>query len=413
MADPRKKQVSSLRNANQVYFDSAISHQIGVRQFSAGEAKKINHLISLADAELVRLLRNRLPQFQGRSVDFTSRRYISLLTDLRLKRNELMREIRNAVRPELLELAKLESNFEKRILESAIPIELSLATVPFITLSAIVNESPFDGRLLKDWFKGLQQTDQARLTRAINVGLTLQESVDDMVRRVAGTRRNGYRDGVLAITRRNAESVVRTAVNHVSNAAREKMWEANSDIIAGLRWTATLDGRTTAICRSRDGKIAPIGDKPIPKGYELLSPPGARPPAHMNCRSVMVAVVDGVGILGDRPFVVDTRTPDRRKVDFRKIAAQTGRSIQDVRREWAIRNIGTIPAVTNYDQWLRTTPVDFQDEVLGKVKGRLFRGGLKLDEYVDKQGSELTIKQLARTNPDAFASANLKVENFI
>jgi len=294
------------------------------------------------------------------------------------------------------------------------PMSIDLATVTPATLRAIVTTQPFDGNLLGDWYTSLARSDQSNLLRAIRLGLAQGETLDEMMRRIAGTRAARFSDGVLSLSRRNAETVVRTAINGVSNAARESLWNENADIISTPRWTSTLDGRTSAICRGRDGKLAPVqSGGAIPEGGDALQPPGARPPAHPGCRSLMVAVVDGVAAVGRRPTVRDTRRREAREIDFRREARQQGRPIQEIRSEWADANVGSVPATVDYDEWLKTQPVAFQESVLGKTDGILFRkGGLPLDKFVDKSGREFTLDELSRTQPEAFEAAGLNPDDF-
>ena len=101
---------------------------------------------------------------------------------------------------------------------------------------------------------------------------------------------------------------------------------------------------------ARDGEVFPIDE-------------GPRPPAHFNCRSVMVPVLDGEKVEGMRPAV----TAD---------------------------SIGTVPATTTYDEWLRQQPASFQDEVLGPGKAELFRKGETLDKFVDAAGKPIPLKDL-------------------
>jgi hypothetical protein len=73
-----------------------------------------------------------------------------------------------------------------------------------------------------------------------------------------------------------------------------------------------------------------------------------------------------------------------------------------------------VPAKTTYQQWLRTQPVAFQNEVLGVKKARLYRqGGLTLDKFVTPQGREYTLTELARRERDAFTAAGLDPEDFL
>lgn len=401
--------------ANEEYRDAVLRHQIGLRRYSAGLTKRIAELLERADRDLAEKLRARLARFarEGRELDFTGERWKALLADVRAARDAALQQYAELVRGELRELSVQEAAQELALLEAAVPIDFHFAAVAADRLRAIVSSRPFQGRLLNDWFKVLKATDQARLTQALQLGMTNGETTDEIVRRIVGTRRNKYADGILAMTRRDATAIARTAVNHVSNTARNYVWEANSDVITARIWVSTLDGRTSAVCRARDGHGSPVGDNELPPGVPPLKPKDVRPPAHVNCRSVMVAYIDGVGLLGNRPTVTDTRTRRRREIDFRAEARRTGKSIQEVRREWADANVGRVPSSTTYQEFLSRQPAAFQDEVLGKTKGKLFReGGLTVDQFVDRAGNELTLAQLAASKPEAFVRAGLDPDAF-
>lgn len=398
--------------ANEEYRDAVLRHQIGLRRYSSGLAKRVADLLARADADLVDLLNARLPRFLDREIDFTGERWAVLLQDIRAARSVAIQEYKDLSREELNKLSKMEADREINQLEAAIPIEVSFATVAADQLRAIVSSRPFQGRLLNDWFKTLEAQDGARVIQAIQVGMTEGEPIPSIVKRIVGTKANNYADGILSITRQNATAIVRTAVNHVSNTAREYVWEANEDIVIARIWHSTLDGRTSAICRARDGLGAPVGENVLPPDIGKLQPPSARPPAHINCRSVMVVLI-GNGLLGNRPFVVDTRTPGGREVDFQAEARASGRNIKDVRSDWFDENIGQVPAGTTYNEFLRRQSASFQDEVLGKTKGKLFRtGDLNVQQFIDRSGNELTLSELAATKPEVFRAANLNPSGF-
>ena len=398
-----------MATANQDYFDAALRHQIGVRRFAAGEVAAILAILEESDREIVLKLRKALVKTGG-GLRLTDRRLALMLQSIRKLRKATFKAVREKLRDDLGDLGVSEAAFETRMLDAAIPIDVDFASVSVGQLRAIATSRPFQGRFLREWFQDLERADQERLKSALRLGQAQGESVPNIVRRVAGTRARRFTDGALSITRRNAETVVRTAINHVSNRAREDVWEANADIVQAVRWTSTLDGRTSAICRSRDGKYAPVGNNPLPEQFkdDRLVPARARPPAHPNCRSVMVAALDPQGVVGDRPFVRDTRRRGEREVDFRKRARENGTTVAQERRKWADENIGQVPAKTSYNDWLKTQPASFQDEVLGTTKARLFRkGGLTLDKFVDRKGTELTLDQLRATEPEAFILAGL------
>ena len=76
--------------------------------------------------------------------------------------------------------------------------------------------------------------------------------------------------------------------------------------------------------------------------------------------------------------------------------------------------IGSVPAATNYETFLRNQPNGFQDDVLGKTKGRLFRSGeLNLSSFVSRTGHEYTLAELARRERQAFIDVGLDPEDFL
>jgi len=386
--------------ANQDLFDLTLQRQIAVRQYSQDVLGDILHHLTMVDQDLVKKL-------TGSLTDFQKSRLNSLLKEVIDLRTAIWKELQDTTKLDLTTLAKIEAQWEGQALEKVIPIEYTTASLDLDKIAAVAVAKPFQGATMSQWFSDLAAKDTAAITRAITLGVTEGQTTDEMIRTIRGTAKAKYADGLLAVSRRHAETIVRTATNHVSNQARNQVWEANSDIIRGKRWTATLDGRTSVICASRDGHVAPMGDKPLAPGEQLLSPPDAQPPAHPNCRSLLVAVLDGLGMIGDRPTVTDTRTREKREVDFRKIAKAEGKSIQQVRKEWADANVGSAPAATTYEQWLRTQPAAFQDKVLGATRGGLFRKGTPIGDFVTSTGATKKVMDLT------VAKAAPNVRNYI
>ncbi len=65
--------------------------------------------------------------------------------------------------------------------------------------------------------------------------------------------------------------------------------------------------------------------------------------------------------------------------------------------------IGQVSAETKYSGWLRRQPKDFQNEVLGVERAKLFRGGkVSLDRFVDNSGGVITLDKL-RLNDGSLA----------
>lgn len=383
--------------ANELLFDQAIRRQIALRRYSAGEVQRAAALLSDSEKGLIAALIAGLDGItSGRRPlpgSYTAKRLETLLDEIVTMRTDAWASVRADVTAGLRELAKEEAVNEVYTIDDAVPIRLDVVTPPVAKVIAAAVKSPFQGQLLQEWYRKLESADRARITAAVRRGVIEGRKVDEIVREIRGSRINAFQDGALSATRRDLEAVVSTAVSAVSNGAREVVWEANADILDGLRWTATLDGRTSAVCRARDGTIYEVGK-------------GPRPPAHYRCRSVMVPVLKGSGVVGTRPTVTDTRTREEREIDFRKQAKAKGTSVQAARDAWAKANVGSAPAETTYDAFLRRQPAAFQDDVLGKTKGKLFRqGGLDLGAFVDRAGNELTLDELRKVRPDAWKKA--------
>ncbi|UGL62851.1 putative minor head protein [Xanthomonas phage MET13-T1] len=374
------------KTANEEILDATVRHQIRLLRFSQGEAQKSAELLAQSDAELVALLQSGL-------TDTSEARIRGLLTEVRRMRAAVAERIQVELEEDMEGLSKTEAEWEVSMLQGATPIALSFNAVPATVVKAVAG-SPINGIPLQGWLGKMATNDVARIEQQIRLGVLQGETIDQMVRRIRGTKAGGYKDGVLETTRREAEMIARTATNHVSTAARQATWDANADVIKGVRWVATLDGRTSPVCQSRDGEVYPI-DK------------GPRPPAHPNCRSTVAPVLHGEEIVGDRPTVTDTRTRRQREIDFRAeakeaagdkwkgmSAAERNAAIKARRDKWADENIGQTPTSTNYQSWLKGQSKEFQDEVLGKGKAQLFRDGLPLEKFVDEKGKPYSLAEL-------------------
>lgn len=357
----------AVETSNELLLDYAIRHQIGLQRYSAGVLRRLVAILNRTDADLVAKMLALSPDEVTRQSD-KAKRLEKMLDQVRDLQAEAYRELERALLREMGDLAEYETEFQAEAIARAVPVALDVTRPPVEAVRAAALARPFQGRLLKEWARNLSETSRARVRDAIRIGFVEGETIDQIVRRVRGTKANKYEDGILEINRRNAAAVVRTAVNHTAQAARSETWAANADLIKGVRWTATLDGRTSAVCRARDGQVFPV-DK------------GPRPPAHWNCRSTMVPVLKSWRELG---IAIDE-------------APEGTRASMD----------GQVPAGLNFDKWLRTKPREFQDEVLGRAKGDLFRAGVTMDRFVDRAGNELTLDQLRKTEGEAFKKAGL------
>ena len=186
------------------------------------------------------------------------------------------------------------------------------------------------------------------------MGFVQGQTTRQIVKNVVGA------GGLADISERNAATVIRTALSHVSNEARNETYRQNDDIIEKYEWVSTLDSRTSTICRARDGMTWEIGKWPMP-------------PAHFGCRSTTAPVISS-------------------EFDFLDKGAKRAAKGADGGTQ--------VSADTTYYEFLKQQPAWFIDEALGPTRGKIFRNsGISPEEFrvisVDGFGNPLTLKQMA------------------
>ena len=408
--DPNRQLPDGTETVNERFIDGLVRHQIGLLRLSGSVRKRIFKILDDTETDVADQIKRKLKRAQGLDRPADVRRLNELLVSLRAIRSEAWDQIDEILNQEIRNLAKEEPKITDGILKTVAPVELDTVLPTVGTLTAIVTSKPFEGKVLRDWARNIRRADISRIEDQIRIGLTQGESSQQISRRIVGTVNLRGRNGVTEITRRNAEAIVRTAVIHTSNQARREFFKANDTLFDEELYVATLDARTTPICRSLDGDRFPVGEGPIP-------------PLHFNCRSLRVGIIDGE-VIGQRP----ARTFTQRQLldEFTRnngLAKVTNRSslprgfkgkFDDFSRRRMRELTGRVPAKVSYQEWLGRQTAAFQDDVLGKTRGRLFRrGDLELTKFVNRQGDEIPLSDLARRERKAFEDAGLDPEDFL
>lgn len=268
-------------------------------------------------------------------------------------------EVYQRVRSDLAALGADQSAYAASLLATSIGaagIDIRPARLGLNAMKAILDRDPIQGELLRDWFKRAEAGTMAKVRRQIQLGMSQNETIDDMVRRIRG-KRSGSRfvGGVMETTTRQAEAVVRTAVTDVANLAHLNTYRENADVVTSFEYTATLDSRTTPICAALDGQTFPLDDDSAP-----------RPPQHVNCRSSITPIIDWDGLGLEAPPEGTRASAD-----------------------------GQVKSSVTYEQWLRRQPASVQAKVLGVGKAKEFRAGKTIREIVRADKGILSIRDLA------------------
>jgi len=395
--------------ANEELRDALIRHQTYLLRFSSKLRNRIWEILGSTEEDIGERIRAKLRKNEGLNTPVEFRRLKALIEQIDTIRQGAWTKVDNHMRDELVALALHEPVAINNMLTVTMPVQI-ITTVPSTRLlRSIATSRPFQGHILSEWVDAMSVSDMQRIQTAVQLGMTAGEDMDTIARRVTGTTTMGGRDGMTELTRTQVQSITRTAVMHVSNAARTAFFQENSDVVTQEYFVATLDSRTTPVCRANDGKTFELGKGPVP-------------PLHFNCRSLRVAAIDGT-LLGDRPakpFVERELLAEyAKKNNLGNIARRadlphgTKGSFDTWARGRKRELIGPVPASTTYQTWLKTQSRAFQDDTLGVTKAKLFRDGdLKLDKFVDRNGAELTLHDLARIEKDAFIAAGLNPADF-
>lgn len=328
--------------------DKLIRHQIGLFRHGSGVTKEILRIMAKTEKDLL----EQIWAYTGED-----KRLKALLQTVYDIQDAAINPTKTLMKKRLQDLSEYEVEYNKTLIEGAIPVKLNMVMPTSPMILAIATDQPFAGKLLDEWVEDLTDSAKRNIRDVLRVGMVEGQSVDQMARRIRGTRAMQYRDGLMEISRRHAQAMVRTAVIGTADAARTMLYKENAELIAKVQWCATLDTRTCPVCGARDSQTFPIDS-------------GPRPPAHIGCRCCTVPVTKSWRELG---FDMDETPPSTR-------ASMDGQ----------------ISETTTYNEWLKNSDAATQDYVLGKGKGRMFReGGLQVKDFVDQNTDRVyTLKDL-------------------
>jgi len=300
-------------NPNQAIFDAVVRHRIALERATAADLKEVVKFLDEVKVE-----------------------------DARSIQGEAYRKITDSLSTRFRDRAAKEAEFHAEKFRAA-GIEAGINRLTGEAAFQAAMSRPMDGAILSDWLTELGEGGRRRVDKALRISWTEGESLGNAVKRVRAT---------VDISKRSAQTLVRTANTHISNAVQQASAEANADIVKEVEWRSVLDSRTTWICRSRDGERYPIDS-------------GPRPPAHPGCRSIVTEVLK------------DYAPPQRE----------------------------------TYADWLKRQPASVQDEIIGPARGKLLRAGkFDVQDFVDLRGRPLTLAELAAIDASRQAAKKAKAD---
>lgn len=261
-----------------------------------------------------------------------------------------------------VEAAKFEAKSINRAIGQDVAKIPAVGTVTASILNVPLAVQGMRGQTVNSTLKAFTEQEAKRIVGEVILGVSQSKTNAEIIRILRGTKARQYQDGIINISARNAENLTRTLISHTANTARIETAKRNSDIVEKIRIIATLDGRTSTLCRSLDHTEHKISD-------------GMFPPFHVNCRSSFIMVL----------------RPEYAGKDIKSKRASKDGYAEDM----------------PYYDWLKIQSPAFQDEVLGKFRGKLFRdGGLTTERFrvlqLDRKFKPLTLDEMRKLEPLAF-----------
>ena len=237
-----------------------------------------------------------------------------------------------------------------------------------------------NGNTVKKSFLGIAEAEAKRLNQVVRSGLLSGDTTPEIVRELVGNLKKDQKGSLSQLLAQGGAAtksannqvmtIVRTTVNQVTNTASQAVYKANPDVTEEYRYVATLDSRTSPVCRDLDGQVFKYNQGPVP-------------PQHFGCRSTTVAVVN------------------YKKWDFTPPPAGKRASVG-----------GPVPANTTYGKWLygervkgsKFKPGPEQIKALGKEKAKYF------NRLADPKnlGPDQALKRLIREDNTEVSLAQLQ-----
>lgn len=322
--------------------DLYITHQIDLIRFEASARGEVMSILDRLGGEVERRLMRD---------DLTSLRRAAqkrLLDDLTDATDKYYGEASRVMKSSLEKLAGIEAQLLYVTMDAGMPTAEML--------KAAASEALVQGAPSAAWWSRQAGDTAFRFKNEVRDGIASGQTTAEIARRV--------REDALSVSRKNAEALVRSSVQSVSNDARMEAFRQNSDIVIGVRQISTLDARTTEICMAYDGAEWDLDGNPI-NGTTLPFNDG--PPRHWNCRSTLIPI----------------------------LAGSLGFDLSEGRQRATAA--GPVGEKESFKEWLGRQPESVQNEMLGKGRAEMWRrGDITLQQLLDQRGNPLTLAQLEK-----------------
>ncbi len=326
--------------------DAILRHSLQILRLSAGEQAVVEQIMRELDGELRALL-------QSRSLSEAGKRQVEAL----IKEAGTIIDGKYAVAGKSVDTRALAIIIADKTVEAMEAISTDIAAPTAERLASLTKDVMIEGAPSSAWWERQAEDTAFKFAAQVRQGVINGDTNEAIVSRIFGKRNE---PGIMDTPKRNARSLVHSAIMSAMNDARLATYRRNSRFIKGVRWLATLDGHTCARCAALDGSAWDLDGKPI-DGTKMDF---MAPPIHFGDRCILSPIPKNT--LG-LDFGPDTRAS----------------------------SLGPITGDTSFDAYLKRLSPAQVEEQFGKGRADLLRKGrITVKDLVSGTGRELTLEEL-------------------
>lgn len=380
-------------NVSDELHDGILTHTVSLLRVAASERQKVLAMLEGLEAKLIADLNQTVGKTEA-----TISRLQALLKQTQSTIAGAYKDIAANNGQALSKIAHLEATKTVNAVNTALKVGVATVGMSPEQLAAIAGKTLIAGKFPKEHWADQSKQLQDKFATRMREGMLKGEGIDKLTQRVRGTKAAAYTDGIMQASKAQAEALVRTSVISTANEARIATILGQSDLAKGIQWVATLDSRTSDICRALDGRQWTIPDlKPV--GHDKAFP---GPTAHWNCRSTQIPVLrswaelagpnnklkNTEGIEGNYQEILKAKLE---AAGMDEAAAQTVVGNQKAK----LNGKGIGNDTKTFEDWLSEKTDPEIDALLGPGRGALWRDGkITIAQLTDQNNRPLSLGEL-------------------
>lgn len=246
------------------YIDKYITHKVLIEY----QKNRIVNSSLKAFIQLVPELKEILKYIETNKIESINKDIENQITKLI---NQAYRKLQDNSEREIAELAKYEKKYNNLFLTSLIAIKLNKSRLT----NKEIKEEIANNKVIDLSFNKSLNIQSIETTNLLN-----QIIKNNLGKGLSNKQITNKLLSVINAKQSQLNTLIRTTTANIITESNFKDFEDNKDFIKKLKYTAVLDNRTTDVCRQNNGKLFSIE-----KSKSML-------PAHWNCRSFWVPVLD-------------------------------------------------------------------------------------------------------------------------